>query len=132
MRRRCLPLIIFSLIPALLLGSCAHPGAPFERDLLSAQKTAAAYYQSPPLSGDVQIRHLAKSDTFFIQQVTLPQSSPEIDDGIPFLLDYYLPNGGGPFPLILISPILGGRYRTERSLAHRRARPQGRRDRHRR
>ena len=116
MNQRLVTAVVICLIPSLIFGGCAHHR--FEKVRFPASDTSSAqsYYQTPPLSGPVK-RHLIKrSRHFSVQEVVLP-AGPLVIDRAPVGLEYYLPKGEGLFPLILISPILGGKYRIERSLA---------------
>lgn len=115
-RRPSLP-IILCLIPSLLLTGCAHSGFEKVHSLEKKKFSAETYYQTPRLPGPAEIRVIKKSDSFVIKEVVLPKSSRALEGLAPLTLEYYLPAGKGPFPLILISPILGGKYRIERFLA---------------
>ena len=116
MNRQLVSSAVTCLVPALILGGCAHHRFEKIRFPTSEIPPAEAYYRPPSLSGPVK-RHLLKhSRTFSVQEVMLQTSSLAIDQA-PLKLEVYLPKGEGPFPLILISPILGGKYRIERSLA---------------
>ena len=116
MNQRLVTAVVICLIPALIFGGCAHHRFEKIRFPASDISSAQSYYQTPPLSGPVK-RHLIKrSRHFSVQEVVLP-AGPLAIDRAPVGLEVYLPKGEGPFPLVLISPILGGKYRIEQSLA---------------
>ena len=117
MDKRLFPPLTFCLIPNLLLAGCAHPNLEKVRFPQTQLLSPTAYYQTPRLSKHPTIRLVKRANGFLVKQVILPKTSSPIDGRMPLVLDYYLPTGKGPFPLILISPILGGKYRVERSLA---------------
>ena len=115
MHQRFVSSVVICLIPALISAGCAHYR--LEKVRFPASDTSSAgYYQTPRLSGSVKRHVIKRSRHFSVQKVVLP-AGPLAIDRAPVGLEFYLPGSDGPVPLILISPILGGKYRIERSLA---------------
>ena len=116
MNRRWIGAVTVFLIPVLLVVGCAHPRSKQAHPPAKVPFPVEQYYETPPLSGPVRIVLVKKSPTYLWQKVILPKTSSSIDGKNQVTLDYFLPVGKGPFPLILVSPILGGKYRLERFL----------------